>query len=310
VEAGKLPELNAAQLEAQLANDSSSLITSETSVQQFILQLKALLNLDAGRPFDVVTPPIELIPVESLADLQPEAVYASAMTNLPQQKVNELRIQAATKNVAAAKAGMYPTISAYGSLDSRYVHFKKIPVYQQVITGYNDLPLRANAGSGVFYTVQQPIYQDGTLVGYTKSDQFGKQFKENFGQNIGIGLSIPILNGRRARTSWEQSKLSLKNYELTKEQGDLQLKQDIYKAYLDATSAIQKFNANKKGVETSQKAYDFSQKRYDLGLLSTYELLNAQNTLLTAKTQLLYAQYDYLFKIKLLEFYKGQGLKL
>lgn len=310
VEAGKLPELNAAQLEAQLANDSSSLITSEASVQQFILQLKALLNLDAGRPFDVVTPPIELIPVESLADLQPEAVYASAMTNLPQQKVNGLRIQAATKNVAAAKAGMYPTISAYGSLDSRYVHFKKIPVYQQVITGYNDLPLRANAGSGVFYTVQQPIFQDGSLVGYTKSDQFGKQFKENFGQNIGIGLSIPILNGRRARTSWEQSKLSLKNYELTKEQGDLQLKQDIYKAYLDATSAIQKFNANKKGVETSQKAYDFSQKRYDLGLLSTYELLNAQNTLLTAKTQLLYAQYDYLFKIKLLEFYKGQGLKL
>ena len=104
--------------------------------------------------------------------------------------------------------------------------------------------------------------------------------------------------------------MTVKNLELTKAQGDQQLKQDIYKAYIDATSAIQKFNANKKAVETAQKAYDFANKRYELGLLSTFELLSTQNSLLTAKTQLLYAQFDYVFKIKLLEFYKGQGLKL
>ena len=149
-----------------------------------------------------------------------------------------------------------------------------------------------------------------TILGYVRSDGFSKQFKENFGQNIGIGLSVPILNGRRARTGWEQSKLTVRNLELTKELGDQQLKQDIYKAYIDATAAIQKFNANKKGVQTAQKAYDFANKRYELGLLSTYELLNSQTALQTAKTQLLYAQYDYVFKVKLLEFYKGQGLKL
>ena len=143
-----------------------------------------------------------------------------------------------------------------------------------------------------------------------KSNGCGKQIKENFGQNIGIGLSVPIFNGRAARTGWERSKLTVMNLELTKEQADQQLKQDIYKAYIDATSAIQKFNANKKAVETAQKAYDFANKRYELGLLSTFELLSTQNSLLTAKTQLLYAQYDYVFKIKLLEFYKGQGLKL
>ncbi|RZM05836.1 MAG: TolC family protein, partial [Pedobacter sp.] len=81
-------------------------------------------------------------------------------------------------------------------------------------------------------------------------------------------------------------------------------------AYIDATAAIQKFSANRKGVEISQKAFDFAQKRYDVGLLPTFELLSTQNSLLTAKTNLLYAQYDYVFKMKLLEFYKGQGLKL
>jgi len=90
----------------------------------------------------------------------------------------------------------------------------------------------------------------------------------------------------------------------------MQLKQDIYKAYNDATASIQKFYANKKGVEAAQKAYDFAKRRYDLGLLSTYELLNSQNALQTSKTQLVYAQFDYVFKMKLLEFYKGQGLKL
>lgn len=311
VQAGRLPELNAAQLEAQLATDSSSLITAQASAQQFVLQLKALLNLDAGIPFDVETPPVDKIPVESLSDLQPESVYASALVNLPQQKVNELRIQSALKNSEAARAAMYPTISAFGGLDTRYAHFPKTPIYNQVITSYKPTPLRADAGGGIYYVIEQPEYQNGnTIVNYIKSNGFGKQFRENFGQNIGLGLSIPIFNGRRARSGWEQSKLNVRNLELAKELGDQQLKQDIYKAYIDATAAIQKFNANQKAVTTAQKAYDFANKRYELGLLSTFEWISSQNSLQTAKTQFVYAQYDYVFKIKLLEFYKGQGLKL
>ena len=311
VEAGNLPELNAAQLEAQLATDSAALITNETSAQQFILQLKALLNLDAGVPFDVETPPVDKIPIESLAELQPEQVYNSALINLPQQKVNELRIQSAIKTASAMKAAMYPSFGAFGGLNTRYVNNKKIPVYDQVITGYAPTAFRTNAGGGVYYGVEQPVYQPGpTVTKYLTSDPFSTQLRENFGQNIGIGLDIPLFNGRRARTDWERSKLTIKNLELTKAQGDQQLKQDIYKAYTDATAAIQKFNANQKAVQTAQKAYDFATKRYELGMLSTYELLSTQTTLLTAKTQLLYAQYDYVFKMKLLEFYKGQGLKL
>lgn len=269
VDAGKIPELNAAQQEAQLATDSSALITSEANAQQFILQLKALLNLDAAAVFEVEAPPVDMIPVEGLADLQPESVYSSALQNLPQQKVNEIRIKAAMESAAASKAFMYPSVSAFGGLSTRYVHLNGFP-----------------------------------------ADKLGTQFRQNFGQNIGIGLNIPIFNGLSSKVNWQRSKLNIRNYELVKEQGDMQLKQDIYKAYVDATAAIQKFNANKKGVQTSQKAYEYASKRYDAGMLSTYELLISQNALQTARTQLLYAQFDYVFKMKLLEFYKGQGLKL
>ncbi|HPG11436.1 MAG TPA: TolC family protein, partial [Chitinophagaceae bacterium] len=139
---------------------------------------------------------------------------------------------------------------------------------------------------------------------------FSNQFSKNFAQSIGIGLSVPIMNGKSARTAWERSKLSLQSLELDKEQADMQLKQDIYQAYNDATAAMQQYNADVKSVQTAEKAFYYAQKRYDQNLLSSYELINNQGNVQRAKIQALYSRYDYIFKMKLLEFYKGQGLKL
>lgn len=310
VDAGALPELNALELEAQIARDSSSLVAAESSVLQFILQMKALLNLDAGAAFDIETPPVERIPVEPLAGMQPEAVYAMAIGALPQQKVNALRIQSAQKSINAARAGLYPSFSAFGNIADNAISFKT-PIYSQVFSGYSASGARANAGVGVYYPVEIPEYTPGTdVVGYFKPGSLKQQLNDNFGWTIGIGISVPILNGRSARSAWDRSKLNLQQLQLDKEQGDMQLKQDIYKAYTDAVAAMQKFNADKKSVQTLEKAYDFAKKRYDLNLLSTYDLISSQNNVLRARIQALYSQYDYVFKMKLLEFYKGQGLKL
>jgi outer membrane protein len=224
------------------------------------------------------------------------------MGTLPQQKVNTLRIQSAQKSVAAAKGTMYPTFSAFGGMGTNYVNIK-IPEFT---TGAFRPTGAIVTVSGTDYSVVAPSF---VQVG-EKTIPLGNQFKNNFAQNIGISMSVPILNGRSARTAWERSKLTVHQFELQKEQGDLQLKQDIYKAYNDATAALQKFNADKKSVQTAEKAYDYAKKRYDLNLLSTFDLINSQNNVLRGKIQALYSQYDYVFKMKLLEFYKGQGLKL
>ena len=65
--------------------------------------MKALLNLDAGAAFDIESPSIGNIFIENLADLQPEAVYALALQNLPQNKVIDLRLMSAKKDVDVAK---------------------------------------------------------------------------------------------------------------------------------------------------------------------------------------------------------------
>ena len=90
------------------------------------------------------------------------------------------------------------------------------------------------------------------------------QFNRNFSQSIGVGLNVPIFNGRSARTNWERTKLHVKQWELTKELDNQTLKQNIYRAYNDAMAALQKFNADEKSVETRQNPFDFAQKRYDL----------------------------------------------
>lgn len=304
VDAGALPELNAAELEAQLARDSSTLISAQATAVQFLLQMKSLLNLDAGQPFDIATPPVNMIPVDPIAELLPESVYASAIKFMPQQKINELRILSAKKGVDVAKAGLYPTFNAFGSLSTSYVNINSFSRQQGALTPTGavvDL-----TGSGGYANVLAPsvILIEGDPV------KMGRQFRNNFGQSVGIGLSVPIFNGRAAHTSLDRSKVTLALQELQKEQGDLQLKQDIYKAYNDATAALQKYNADVKAMQTAEKAWTFASKRYDLNLLSAYELVTSQTNLQRAKIQALYSQYDYVFKMKLLEFYKGQGLKL
>ena len=92
VDAGSLPELNAVELEAKLATDSSNLISAQSTYQQNILQLKGLLNLDAAAPFEVETPEVAKIPLETLADMQPESVFQLALNNQPTQKSNTLII--------------------------------------------------------------------------------------------------------------------------------------------------------------------------------------------------------------------------
>lgn len=301
VDAGNLPELNLLQLQSQLATDSFTLISAQGTEIQSLLLMKALLNIDAGAPFDIVVPPVDLIPVEPFADLQPEQVYASAVQNLPQQRANKLRLEAANKFAEAARGMMYPSITGGINIGTNYSNQKN--------TRDRLNPIALDTVAHVFGSNQPvvvPVYNYTPIYALP----YGTQISDNFNNGIGISINVPIFNGRSARTNWEKQKLNVKNLALQQEQDSMTLKQDIYKAYTDAMTAMQKFNTSTRAMETAQRAYDFSQKRYEVGLLNTVDLLISQNALFTARINRLSAQYDYVFKMKVLEFYKGRGLKL
>jgi outer membrane protein len=310
VDAGALPELNAAEIEAQLARDSSTYVSSVASRELQLLQLKAILNLDAAVPFDIVTPPIEQIPLEPIASLQPEDVYAMALANLPQQRVNDFRLKAAELTVASSRAAMYPSIGGFAGLSSNF--FSPL---QRALPG----SLIGETETGLYVkngTTNLRVYSP-TFSGSTENKSFGQiwngfgnQLNQNFGQGVGISLNVPIFNRYQARGAWQRSQLNLRSVQLQKELDNQTLKQDIYNAYNNAVAALQQNNSGIKAVETAQRAYDLARKRYDVNLLSTFELITSQNNLFRAQINLLLARYNYVFTMKVLEFYRGQGLKL
>lgn len=307
VEAGALPELNLAELESQLASDSSNYIAAKTAFVQNTLLLKALLNIDMAKPFEVETPPVDRIPLEPIASMQPEEVYLLAMGNQPLQKANELRIKGAEKNILASRASLYPSITGFYSLGSTYNN-KSVSLVDSNTVEIPAYPIGDVTVGGTKYSVNSLPYQ---FQNYTlgKTHYF-RQISDNFSQSIGIGISVPIFSNGNARLAVERSKLDLKNLELQQEQANQTLKSNVYTAYTNAIAALEKYNAGIKAVAASQKAYDYAAKRYEVGLLSTIDLITNQNNLLRAKLQQLNNQYDYVFKMKVLEFYKGQGLKL
>ena len=312
VDAGSLPELSALELEAQYARDSSSYIAAVTTADQNLLNLKATLNLDAAVSFDILVPPVNMIPVDNIADLQPDIVYQAALQSQPQIKVNDFRMRALEYNLKASKAALYPTLTAFGGLGTNFAN----PNTQTSVTfaGYAsspNFPPLVNV-NGTNYPLQTPQFnfiQGKKGFGDIWSG-WGTQINENFRQNIGIQISVPIFNGSNARTAYKRVQLDIKNNELLKEQAAQTLKNNIYQAYVAATNALQRYNASKKTLDISERTYTLAQKRYDAGLLQTIDLITNQNNLFRARIQAIADQYDYVFRMKVLEFYKGQGLRL
>ena len=307
VEAGSLPELNSSQLEAQLALDSVNYITARGNVTQSILLLKSYMNVEADAPFEVETPPVESIPVDPIAELQPDYVYKLAMTNQPLQRVNDFRIKAAEKNTEAARGAMFPSLSAFGSLGSGYNdQVRTVTGFTQTISP-TPVPIGSVNVSGTNYTVfTNPV----SMSVNTAKSTFTNQLSDNFRQSLGFNISVPIFNGGSLRTNYLRSKLNITTLQLQKTQDDQKLKQDIYQAYNSAVVALEKFNASKRTVDINQTTYNYAAKRFDVGMLSTFDLITTQNNLLRARLEYTINRFDYVFKMKVLEFYKGQGLKL
>ena len=310
VEAGSLPEINAAELEATEARDSATVIQTNAQFQLDLLSLKAMLNLPADYPFELDAPPVESIPVDNILEQDPAAVFAMAMNSQPQIKANTLGLAAGQKLLAARKGQMYPTLSAFGQLNSNFNQFF-LRTTGFNITGEQALGTFAKSG-----TDRLPVFgPTGTQITENRSfselwQGYGQQLNDQFGKGIGLALNVPIFNGWSAKADVERAKLDIERSKLSIERDTLQLKQDVYNAYQSALGAYQTYLARVKAVQTAERSFELASKRYNIGVMQTIEWLSNQNNLTRARIDKLVAQYNYVFGMKVLEFYKGQGLRL
>lgn len=310
VDAGSLPELNAAELEATVARDSATVVQAISQAELDKLALKALLNLPADQDFELVIPQVDKIPVDDLLSIRPEDVYQLALSSQPQIKLNDLRRAASEKSLLAAKGQMKPTITAFGQLASNFNQFLLKP---------NGVSINGENMTGAYIkqgTTQIPVYAPDVNVNFAKRkfgefwNGYGQQLRDQFGQGVGLSINVPIFNGAQAKSNVKRAMLDVKRSDLNIERDKLQLKQDVYTAYYSASGAFQTFVAREKAMATAQRSFDLASKRYELGVMQTIEWLTNQNNLTRAKIDKALAQYEYIFRMKVLEFYKGQGLRL
>lgn len=312
VSAGAAPEIDALSLEGQYANDSANYIGAQSTADQAVLTLKAALNVDASVPFDIASPPVDQIPIEPILELEPETVFQIALKNQPAQKANDLRIKSIIAYQKSARASLFPTISIGGGLSTNFANSDKST--SATFLGYGPAdPFGAVADiGGTHYPILTPLY---SLTENKKSfgnlwQGWGDQMSNHFQQSLGFSISVPILNGGVAKFAYEKTKLTLKNAQLTVDLSNQTLKNNIYQAYYSASAAMQKFNATKVTVAAAQKTFEFANRRHDLGLLNTFDLITSGNNLTKATLDLLNAQFEYVFRIKVLEYYKGLGIRL
>jgi outer membrane protein len=303
VDAGALPELNAAQLQAQVIIDSASLNNSILDVNSALLDLRAFLNMDMQVAFDIQTPDINTIPLASLLSYpNAEEIFTVAKTKRPNITSNDYKIKSAEKQIDIAKSALYPSVSLGATLGTNYASTVK-SITGATYKGDEFLGNIKFGDSNIAVTRPAYNYQTATVPLF-------KQYDNNFRQTVSLGVSVPILNGYTSKLNIARAKISLESANYTQQQEVNTLKQNVYKAYNDAQASIQKLSSAKNSEEASQIALNYAIKRYNAGMLNTQEYTTQQNTLTRAKINTALAQYDLIFKMKILDFYLGKEINL
>jgi outer membrane protein len=131
------------------------------------------------------------------------------------------------------------------------------------------------------------------------------QFDLNAGESIGLQIKIPVLNGLTTRTNIKRSKINVMRSQNFLDQTKLDLENTINQSLNDAKGALKAYQAAKKTKLARETSYNYAKERFENGALNTINFLQAQQLFETSQSDLIRSKYDYIFKIKVLEFYFG-----
>jgi outer membrane protein len=305
VEAGALAKGNLLQLQAQLAMDELNAATSQNQLDLSYLSLVQLLDLDTVGTFTIVRPQLSL-PNESMLTQTPEQIFAAAVIFQPGVKSADYKLKSYDMQVKVAKGGIYPRLTFSASIGSNYSGLNTQSVGTPVYSGTNLTTPYFVSGGGVVLPVLEPVF-----TGVTQQlTPWAKQMNQTFMTSFGLNLSIPIFNGLQTHSNIERAKLSMKNANLNLQLQQLQLRKTIQQAYADANAALIKYHATKKTVEATQESFKYTEQKFNVGLLNSLDYNDAKNKLIKAESDLLQSKYDYIFKVKVLDFYQGKPLTL
>ena len=284
-------------IKAQLATDEYSYVTSENNFNLSLLALKQLLYLDSLNNFSIEKPDFELS-VSDLAAYQPKDIYQAALKNQHKIKSAEYNLISAEKSLSYSQGKNSPTLSFSGTLGSGYSGLDKTIVSSN-ITGIQ---------STGYYTASGESVVAPTFNEVTKTTSWNTQLSNNLNKSIAFTLSVPIFNGLSNYAGIKNAKLQVLSNKYGYDIARQQLYKTIVQAYTDAQGALNKYMSAKSAYETSQVSFTYAEQKFNAGVLNSFDFNNSKNRVLRTETDMLNAKYDFIFKLKVLDYYQGKPL--
>jgi len=299
VDAGMLPQGSLYDIQAQVASDELSLVTAQNQYILVKLNLQQLLNLN--NPVDIEIPDIIIPSTELLNTASANEIYEQALTNKPQIKSAEFKLKSSQKGLAISRGGLYPNLSLFTSLSTNYSSIVQ-QANQQSLT-FDTLTIGYVLPTFSKVISLQPQYD-------LEKTPFKTQWNNNFGQGVGVTLSIPVFNNWMVRNYISQSKLNLLNAQYNLDLEKQTLQKDVQTAYTDALAAKDKYAASQKSEAATGLSFQYAEKKYNAGVMNSFDYITAKNNFVTAKSKVLQSKYEYIFRLKVLDFYQGKPLDL
>ena len=140
----------------------------------------------------------------------------------------------------------------------------------------------------------------------TDDDELLDQINDNKGHSLNMNISIPIFNRNQIKSQVKKSKIQESTSSLFLEQVKINLESTIQRAFTDASAALKSYDAAQLSLQSQQVAFQNSQERFIIGALNSFDLEQSRLRLINARSSLINAKYDFIFKTKVLDFYLGK----
>lgn len=296
-EGGTLPRGSVLEIEARLAEEELNLITARNNLRMAYLELIQILDLDPADEFAIERPEAEM--TDRLVMEDPGSVFEKALQVQPSVKSANSRVLMAEKQISLERGRLSPSLVLEGNIGTGYSE-ASTQFAGTVNTGEKQIG---------YLEDQTPVFAQNFETIFERKP-YRDQIRDNFSQYVGLSLRVPIFNRWEVRTRIQQSRVELdraqNQYDLTRNN----LNKAIQQAHADALAAFQKYQATEKSLDAFTESFNYTRQRFDLGMVSSVEFNESQTRVARAEREALQAKYDFIFKMKIMEFYMGEGFNL
>ena len=299
VEAGVLTARDLYELEANLATQEQSVVVAENNFRLGKINLAQLLLITDYENFEIELEDFS-IPFPSILEKQPKEIFEQALTFRNDVKLAETNIGIAQKDLDIAKGALYPRLSGFYSYSTRITYNDRL-----VGTGtFSSIPLGYVADTGSLVVRE---IEDMTLVAPLS---FADQFSLYDGHNFGLQLSIPVFNGNSLSNAVKRSQVNLQRSKNLFSQQQLDLETSVNQAFNDSKGSYKLYEAALKTENATRRAADDALERFQAGAMNSFDYVQAKQRYEAAVSDAIRAKFDYVFKLKVVEFYFGLPLEI